>query len=187
MSNKDHIYVGIKGGRGFTLIELLVVIAIIGLLSSVVLASLNTARVKANDARRASELVEIQKAVEQYNIDNGHYPNSNGNWTSFDSPSYSPNTVVSPNAANLTVALGSYIPAVIDPRTATIGTDAGFLYYGAGNDYCILLYRTPENMNDFKTNLINFASGRCGSVVNGQCTSGINSVYVGVGVYSAGC
>ncbi len=49
--------------RGFTLIELLVVIAIIGLLASVVLASLNTARQKGRDARRLSDLKEIANAV----------------------------------------------------------------------------------------------------------------------------
>src|SRR3989344_2432781 len=52
--------------RGFTLIELLVVIAIIGLLSSVVLASLNGARVKARDARRVADLKQLQVALELY-------------------------------------------------------------------------------------------------------------------------
>ncbi len=50
--------------RGFTLIELLVVIAIIGLLSSVVLASLNSARVKSRDARRLSDIAEMRNALE---------------------------------------------------------------------------------------------------------------------------
>jgi prepilin-type N-terminal cleavage/methylation domain-containing protein len=60
--------------RGFTLIELLVVISIIGLLSSVVLASLNSARVKANDARRISDLQQLQTALGFYYDDNGSYP-----------------------------------------------------------------------------------------------------------------
>jgi prepilin-type N-terminal cleavage/methylation domain-containing protein len=54
----------IRKDRGFTLIELLVVIAIIGILSSVVLASLNTARGKGADAAIKSNLANIRGQAE---------------------------------------------------------------------------------------------------------------------------
>ena len=53
-----------KYSKGFTLIELLVVIAIIGILSSVVLASLNTARNKGTDAKTKTELGQIRASAE---------------------------------------------------------------------------------------------------------------------------
>ncbi len=51
---------------GFTLIELLVVIAIIGVLASIVLASLNSARQKSRDARRIADVKQLQLALELY-------------------------------------------------------------------------------------------------------------------------
>lgn len=60
--------------RAFTLIELLVVVAIIGLLSSIVMASLTTARQKGRDARRISDIKSIQLALELYYDANGEYP-----------------------------------------------------------------------------------------------------------------
>lgn len=60
--------------KGFTLIELLVVIAIIGILASIVLVSLNTARSKARDTRRAADLSQVQLALEMYFDSSGAYP-----------------------------------------------------------------------------------------------------------------
>lgn len=57
--------------RGFTLIELLVVIAIIGILSSVVLASLNTARNKGADTAVKSNMASIRTQAELWYTDNG--------------------------------------------------------------------------------------------------------------------
>lgn len=58
--------------RGFTLIELLVVIAIIGILSSVVLASLNTARSKGNDAGVKANLNTVGTQSALFYSDNGN-------------------------------------------------------------------------------------------------------------------
>ena len=59
--------------KGFTLIELLVVIAIIGLLSSVVLASLNTARNKGADAAIKQNLAGIRPQAEIFYDTAGSY------------------------------------------------------------------------------------------------------------------
>lgn len=60
--------------KGFTLLELMIVVAIIGLLSLIVLASVNQARAKARDAHRIKSVLEIQRAIELYYSTNGSYP-----------------------------------------------------------------------------------------------------------------
>jgi len=192
--------------KGFTLIELLVVISIIGLLSSVVLASLTTVRSKARDSQRVQEMRSIQKAIELYRSDNGHYPDTrtsptpaapcNG-WTSFDSVTYGPCDIYTPNAADLWTALSPYLgrrPA--DPRPA--GNTSGYLYISTagGADYCFMVYLTPENLNNFADTLINPV--RCGGTdSSGLCTTPgtgnggtmqQSAIYVGSGAYAInGC
>jgi type IV pilus assembly protein PilA len=59
--------------KGFTLIELLVVIAIIGVLGSVVLASLSTTRSKGNDAAIKANLANMRSQAELLYATNGDY------------------------------------------------------------------------------------------------------------------
>jgi len=64
-----------KNTKGFTLIELLVVIAIIGLLATLSVVALSSARVKSRDARRVSDIKQIQTALELYaDSNNNTYP-----------------------------------------------------------------------------------------------------------------
>ncbi len=65
-----------KSKAGFTLIELLVVIAIIGLLASVVLLALNSARSKSRDAKRIADVRQIASAFELFFNDASAYPTS---------------------------------------------------------------------------------------------------------------
>lgn len=66
----------LKDLKGFTLVELLVVIAIIGVLATLLLLQLGTARAKSRDTKRIGDINQFRTAAEQYFDDNGGvYPN----------------------------------------------------------------------------------------------------------------
>ncbi|MBI2048713.1 MAG: type II secretion system protein [Parcubacteria group bacterium] len=130
--------------KGFTLIELLVVIAIIGVLSSVVLASLNTARAKARDASRKVELRQMQTALELYRSSNTAYPTTGGAWWGM-SVNGGSRTTSGANAyiPGVTPTYISALPA--DPSGQTSGW-SGYLYLSDGANYKLLSHATgPES------------------------------------------
>ena len=104
-----------KNQKGFTLIELLVVIAIIGVLATIVLVSLNTARSKARDSRRVSDLRQLALALEMYYDDNDAYIDSSG-------------ACVTVNETNLGALTTTYMGTIPDDP----GT--GDYSYGAATD-----------------------------------------------------
>jgi len=131
----------LKNKKGFTLIELLVVVAIIGLLSSIVFASLNTARAKARDAKRKEDFEQLRTALAMYyNDNNGQYPASGswrGNCPTWGNYSTSGATGYIPNLAP------TYIPVLpLDPNPTP--PTYCYIYYSDGNNYKILMYSTWE-------------------------------------------
>ena len=131
-----------KYQKGFTLIELLVVIAVIGILASVVLASLNSARSKGRDAKRLSDMKQIQTALALYHSDNGSYPVSAsstwaGHCSSFGSLGTTGSSGYIPNLSP------TYIPVLpLDPRPT--GTDGCYIYRSNGTDYMFMVHVSVE-------------------------------------------
>jgi prepilin-type N-terminal cleavage/methylation domain-containing protein len=104
--------------KGFTLIELLVVVAIIGILSTIVISSINNARASARDAQRLSDIRTIQTALEAYASENGgRYPTPG--WV------YSNNAT---NWENLGDQLGIALPT--DPLNEAGTAGSGSYTYG---------------------------------------------------------
>jgi len=59
---------------GFTLVEILVVVSILGLLSTLTMVSLNTARMKTRDTVRVADMEQLEAALDIYYNDNKTYP-----------------------------------------------------------------------------------------------------------------
>jgi prepilin-type N-terminal cleavage/methylation domain-containing protein len=109
----------VRTTRGFTLIELLVVIAIIGVLSSVVLASLSAARQKSRDAKRVAEVTQIGRALDLYYDAHQTYPSTTPSGYTGDDA-----------GVQLLVAAG-LLPSIPVPP---LGTDVTYHYHGLYKD-----------------------------------------------------
>ncbi|HLD20277.1 MAG TPA: type II secretion system protein [Patescibacteria group bacterium] len=110
-----------KKMKAFTLIELLVVISIIALLSSIAVASLNTTRAKARDAKRVADLKNIFTALELYYDKYGQYLSG-----VFSTNGYSGDLITS--------GLTEFMTVPKDPlnRAVVVSGDGYGYYYASG-------------------------------------------------------
>lgn len=149
---------------GFTLIELLVVIAIVGLLASVVLVSLNSAREKSRDTKRKADLAQLQKAIEIYYDRTGQMPINRN-----------PCCYYGDNEAGfldelVTSGIISRVPK--DPQSPA----RVYYYYNYGNDPCAGYFLITDLEGDKSKNPNMSALATCptswNAVKNGSCLPG---------------
>ncbi len=147
-----------SAAKGFTLIELLVVIAIIGILSAVILSSLNVARERARNASYAVQIKEYQKALALYHTANGTYPGGTSTWacigTGFQDGTCWNNVNFNENSSasnDFRTALASYIDVtkIPGPSNKTFGP----MYRTSGEGYEIIVIFEGDITCPFGTKL----------------------------------
>jgi prepilin-type N-terminal cleavage/methylation domain-containing protein len=131
---------GVTRARGFTLIELMVVIAIIGLLSSIILASLSNSKDLATNSRVSQDIHQFQNALELYYTKYGGYPQpgtGTNAWTCLGKYSgycWDQSTPTYADDSTLDAALSPFIPGPPTGQTITGGgyTFIGYIYKATG-------------------------------------------------------
>lgn len=133
-----------QGRRGFTLIELLVVISIIAILSAGSIGMFTNSQRRARDARRRSDLKQVQTALEQYNVANNQYPDTvllantfiSGGTTPFDPRGGS--TDIYEGYTDATLTTSAYLICAdleLDPPNDTV--DATWTAAQNEDDFCV--------------------------------------------------
>ena len=145
--------------KGFTLIELLVVVAIVGVLSSVVLASLSSARSKGRDAKRISEMKSLQNAIELAKASGAQLPQSYNYASSALAGLLVPTYIsVFPSDPQISALPPSFLPTYYYCNLNT-QTSANYCHNDTDpNTYAIIFY--TENR-----------TGACPGIVGGWSTS----------------
>ncbi|OGY27329.1 MAG: hypothetical protein A2864_01390 [Candidatus Woykebacteria bacterium RIFCSPHIGHO2_01_FULL_39_12] len=137
--------------RGFTLVELLVVVAIIGILVTIVLISVNPAKLifRSRDSKRIQELKEIQVAIQSYQNDNNKFP-STAAQCPVTSPYCKSDSGSNPWIYGLTTTYAKNVPK--DP------TNTGGYYYfyrsDANGDEYVLAARLEDASNQQLTAVV---------------------------------
>ena len=124
MKNKN------KKQNGFTLIELMVVVAVIALLSSVALIAFMSARQKSRDAKRLSDMTQMNTGLALYFASNRGYPSGPNGIPEALMPNYASTLPRNPQPADGICTSVTYDPPVPNGTVAD-----NYYYYPSGTPY----------------------------------------------------
>ena len=132
-----------NSGKGFTLVELMVVIGIIGILSGIIVTNLTSSKSKSRDARRVSDVNQIQLALEQYFDRCGQYPIPTGT-------SNAQISLTAQNGCPSGITFGSYISVI--PGDPVSAAQYGYIANSATFPTDYILHATLESSNNAQQN-----------------------------------
>ena len=127
--------------KGFTLVELLVVIAIIGILSTLSVVALNSARAKSRDARRLSDIKQIRTALDMYYDASSTYPTTSCTSTPLGTGNCACLTSVGWTNTSTTNCTGTIFMQKVPSDPLSSGT---YVYTSSGQSYEIV-YKLEAN------------------------------------------
>lgn len=132
-----------KRQAGFTIIEMLIVVTILAMLAGILIPVLEDAAQSSRDARRASDLKNVQAALESYKRVVGTYPSTGDEWWGdmsdnggygYDAGGYIPGMVP------------DFLPALPkDPDSQYPTASAGYMYRSDGTDFKFVINESPES------------------------------------------
>lgn len=138
--------------RGFTIVELLIVIVVIGILAAITIVAYNGVQDRARNGQRLSDMSAIVKALEIYKVQNGKYPDPQGNIAGgWESSAMAPTSFISALRTGGVISKVPVDPVNTAPNGAasTIDQTTAYAYYrypagyggcdAARGDYYILM------------------------------------------------
>ena len=136
--------------KGFTIVELLIVIVVIGILAAIVIVAFNGVQTRAKFSKINQDLKSMQKLIEIYKAEKGHYPIASTNWirSSSNPDDFIPGIVP------------EYAPSLPRFTATTVASNQAYLYRSSSDNSNYKLIRlgqpipadeqalVPDNMKD---------------------------------------
>lgn len=143
---------------GFTIVELLIVIVVIGILAAIVIVAYNGVQERARSAAILSDIRQVQKYIEAYNVENGFYPITSPTVITGVSTSAA---VTSDSGCSKGTSSASWIPGITQNLPQSDHNNGGgvgglggcYIYQSDGTSYILSAWnmlKSPQNTSMYR-------------------------------------